>query len=84
MFTKLRNVPNIVAIIATVSVCAITSNSIPTTMAINITPKPNSIKYDQSPLMSTCRPIDLSSLTRAIMFVNKRRRDGQHNLFHAL
>lgn len=70
-FTKLRNVPNTAATIAAVTVCIITNNSIPTTMTINITPKPNSIKYDQSPLMSTCRPIDLSSLTYAIMPANK-------------
>lgn len=82
IFTELRNVPNTAAITATVcSVRIITSNSIPTTMAINITPKPNSIKYDQSPLMSTCRPIDLSSLTRVIILVNRStsfQRNGKH------
>lgn len=82
IFTELRNVPNVAATIATaVSVRIITNNSIPTTMAINITPKPNSIKYDQSPLMSTCRPIDLSSLTRVIMLVNRSAsfgHDGKH------
>lgn len=82
IFTELRNVPNTAATIATaVSVCIIMSNSIPITMTINITPKPNSIKYDQSPLMSTCRPIDLSSLTRVIILANRSTsfgRDGKH------